>query len=73
MTLTYAILNIEIVLTHSGPFYPVALPQTHFRFVPDNIVGPGLDLCTVGKSAPDSVTLPLLCENILDNNICQPE
>ena len=71
MTLTYAILNIEIVLTHSGPFYPVALPETHFRFVPHNIVGPGLDPWTVGQSVPDS--LPLLCENILDSNICHPE
>ena len=31
------ILLYEIDLTHSGPFHPAVLPQTHVTFVPDNI------------------------------------
>ena len=37
----------EIFFTHSGPFYPVALPQTQVRFVPDSIDNPRFDLRTV--------------------------
>ena len=51
----------EIDLTHSGRIYPVALPQTQVRFVPDRIDNPRFDLRTVEQSVPDSVTLPLLC------------
>ena len=40
-------------LTHT--LYPVALPQTQVRFVPDNIDGPRFDPRTVGQSVPDSV------------------
>ena len=36
--------------------------STQVRFVPDNIDGPRFDPRTVGQSVPDSVTLPLLCE-----------
>ena len=53
----------ELFWTHSGPFYPVALPQTQVRFVPDSIDNPRLDLRTVEQSVPDLVTLPLLCES----------
>ena len=35
----------EIFLTHSGPFYPVALSKS--QLVPDNIDGPRFDLRTV--------------------------
>ena len=55
--------NLEIDLTHSGHIYPVALPQTQVRFVPDRIDNPRFDLETVDQSVPDSVTLPLLCES----------
>ena len=48
----YSKLIYELFLTHSGPFYPV-----------DNIDGPRFDPGTVGQSAPDSVTLPLLCKS----------
>ena len=51
---------MKIFLTHSGPFYPVALPQTQVRFVPDNIDSPRLDPMTVEQSVPDLVMLPLL-------------
>ena len=53
----------NLVLTLTGRIYPVALPQTQVRFVPDSIDNPRLDLRTVEQSVPDLVTLPLLCES----------
>ena len=53
---------VKISFDTTGRIYPVALPQTQVRFVPGNIDGPRFDPRTVGQSVPDSVTLPLLCE-----------
>ena len=46
---------LKIDSTHPGPIYPVALPRTQVRFVPDNIDGPKFDARTVVPSVPDSV------------------
>ena len=58
----FDIFLVKISFDTTGCIYPVALPQTQVRFVPDNIDGPRFDPRTVGQSVPDSVTLPLLCE-----------
>ena len=50
------IFTLELFLTHLGPFYPVALPPTQVRFVPDSIDNPRLDPRTVEQSVPDLVT-----------------
>ena len=46
--------------TFTGTIYPVALPQTQVRLVPENIDCPSLDYRTGGQSVPNLVTLPML-------------
>ena len=46
--------TVKIDSTHPGPIYPVALPRTQIRFVPDNIDGPRFDPGTVEQSAQNT-------------------